>query len=108
MLQFANDNAVARVRRCIGSRGLMTSKVTRNVCRLRFQQGCSIVDDVDDDDIVDAVDIDRVLGFPPVVTVDNDNACGSGKIVRCFGRRRRVGTVCHVFMLLFSLHERAI
>ena len=61
-----------------------------------------------DDDIVDAVDIDRVLGFPPVETVDNDKACGSGSIVRSFGRRRRVGTVCHVFVLLVSLHERAI
>ena len=109
-MQFANDSAVARVRRRIGSRGWMTSKVTRNVCRLRFQQGCSIVDDDDDvdDDIVDAVDTDRVLGFPPVETLDNDNACGSGRIVRSCGRRRRVGTVCHVFMLLDSLHERAI
>ena len=61
-----------------------------------------------DDDIVDAVDIDRVLGFPQVETVDNDKACGSGSIVRSFGRRRRVGTVCHVFVLLVSLHERAI
>ena len=61
-----------------------------------------------DDDIVDAVDIDRVLGFPPVETLDNDNACGSGRIVRGFGRRRRVGTVRHVFVLLVSLHERAI
>ena len=61
-----------------------------------------------DDDIVDAVDIDRVLGFPPVETVDTDKACGIGSMVRSFGRRRRVGTVCHVFVLLVSLHERAI
>ena len=106
-MQFANDNAVARVR-WIGSSGSMTSKVTRNEWRLRFQHGCKVVDDDDDDDIVDAVDTDRGLGFPPVETVANDDACGSGRIVRSCGRRRRVGTVCHVFMLLDSLHERAI
>ena len=104
-MQFANDNAVARLR-WIGSSGSMTSKVTRNEWRLRFQHGCSLVDD--DDDIVDVVDTDRVLGFPPVETLDNDNACGSGRIVRGFGRRRRVGTVRHVCMSLVSLHERAI
>ena len=41
----------------------------------RFQHGTSGVDDDvdadDDDDNVDAVDIDRVLGFPPVETVDD-------------------------------------
>ena len=47
----------------------------------RFQHGTSGVDDDvdtdDDDDNVDAVDIDRVLGFPPVETVDEDDAwCG--------------------------------
>lgn len=64
MLQFSNDNADARVRR-IGSRGWMTLKVTRNECLFRFRQGGRIDDD--DDDSVDAVDIDRVLGFVLVV-----------------------------------------
>ena len=45
----------------------------------RFQHGTSGVDDDvdtdDDDDNVDVVDIDRVLGFPPVETVD-DAWCG--------------------------------
>ena len=86
----------------------MMSKVTRNEWRLRFQHGCKVVDDDDDDDIVDAVDTDRGLGFPPVETVANDDACGSGRIVRGFGRRRRVCTVRHVCMSLVSLHERAI
>ena len=47
----------------------------------RFQHGTS---GVGDDDNVDAVDIDRVLGFPPVETVD-DAWCGrirqGGRIV---------------------------
>ena len=76
----------------------------------------------DDDDAVDSVDavaIDRVLGLPPVETVGDDGACGGGRSVRIFRRRRRGGTMCHVSMtassiivyvcgLLFSLHERAI
>ena len=74
-------------------------KVTRNGWLLRFRQGKSTVDgtvvddddDVlrvrrggrnvdDDDDSVDAVDIDRVLGFPPAKTVDNDDACGGRRV----------------------------
>ena len=76
----------------------------------------------DDDDAVDSVDavaIDRVLGLPPVETVGDDGACGGGRRVRIFRRRRRGGTVCHVSItassiivyvcgLLFCLHERAI
>ena len=111
----------------------MSVKVTRKEWLRRFQQGTSTVDDDDDgvlrrrdddaddddddDDSVDAVDIDRVLGFPPVETVDNDDVCG-GRRVRIV-RRRRGGTMCHVSItassiivyvcgLLFSLHERAI
>ena len=114
LLQFDNDNAVAR-ERCIGRGNWMTVKVTRNEWLLRFvglllcfRQGKSTGDVEDDDDSVNSVDIDKVLGFPPVETVDNDDACGGGRRVRIFRRRRRGGTVCHVFGLLFSLHERAI
>ena len=123
LLQFDNDNAVARERRIVRS-GFMSVKVTRNEWLRRFQQGMSTVDDDDDDDDgavdnVDAVEIDRVLGRPPVETVAKDDACGGGRRVRIFRRRRRGGTMCHVsitassiivyvFGLLFCLHERAI
>ena len=140
LLQFDNDNAVARERR-IGRGGWMSVKVTWNEWLRRFQQGMSTVDDDDDGvfrrrddddddddgavdnvdtvDSVDAVAIDRVLGLPPVETVGDDGACGGGRSVRIFRRRRRGGTMCHVSMtassiivyvcgLLFSLHERAI
>ena len=106
-------------------------KVTRNEWLLRFRQGKSTVDDDDDGvlrlcdddddddavDNVDAVEIDRVLGLPPVETVDD--GCGGGRGGQRFRRRRRGGTNCQVSMtassiivyvcgLLFSLHERAI
>ena len=132
-MQFDNDNAVARERR-IGRGGWMSVKVTWNEWLRRFQQGMSTVDDDDDGalrlrdddddddddvDIVDAVEIDRVLGRPPVETAGDDGACGGGRKGRIFRRRRRGGTMCHVSMtassiivyecgLLFSLHERAI
>ena len=59
----------------------------------RFQHGTSGVDvDVDtddDDDNVDAVDIDRVLGFPPVETVDDAWYGGGGidRLLLCSRRR---------------------
>ena len=74
-------------------------KVTRNEWLFRFRQGKStvdgtVVDDEDDDDSVDAVEIDRVvglppvetvgavcvLGSPPVETVHNDDACGGRRV----------------------------
>ena len=79
LLQFDNDNAVARE---IGRSGWMSVKVTRNEWLRRFQQGMSTVDDDDDDDDdgavdnVDAVEIDRVLGLPLVETVGD--GCGGG------------------------------
>ena len=121
LLQFDNDNAVARERR-IGRGGWMSVKVTRNEWLRRFQQGMSTVDDGDDDDDdgavdnVDVVEIDRVLGLPLVETVGD--GCGVGRGGRIV-RRRRGGTNCQVSMtassiivyvcgLLFCLHERAI
>ena len=94
-------------------------KVTRNEWLLRFRQGKGTVDGDDGGvavDSVDAVEIDRVLGLPPVETVGDDDACG-GRSVR-IGRRRRGSTMCHVSItassiivyvcgLLFILHERA-
>ena len=118
-MQFDNDNAVAR-ERCIGRSGWMSVKVTRNEWLRRFQQGTSTVDDDDDDgavDNVDALEIDRVLGLPPVETIDDGRGCGTRG--QRFRRRRRGCTMCHVSItasslivyecgLLFSLHERAI
>ena len=87
MLQFANDNAVARERRIVRS-GCKAVKVTRNEWLLRFRQGKStVVDDDDgrdDDDDgaavvnVDAVELGRVLGLPPVETVDD--GCGGRRV----------------------------
>ena len=53
----------------------------------RIRQGGSIVDD--DDDNVDAVDIDRVLGFPPVETADDAWYGGGGidRLLLCSRRR---------------------
>ena len=85
MLQFANDNAVARE---VGRSGCIAVKVTRNEWLFRFRQGKStVVDDDDgrdDDDDgavvvnVDAVELGRVLGLPPVETVVA--GCGGRKV----------------------------
>ena len=81
MLQFANDNAVARERRIVRS-GCMVAKVTWNEWLFRFRQGKSTVDDDcgDDDaaDNVDAVELGRVLGLPPVETVVD--GCGGRRV----------------------------
>ena len=114
LLQFDNDNAVARE---IGRSSWMSVKVTRNEWLRRFQQGMSTVDGDDAVDSVDVVEIDWVLGLPLVETVGD--GCGVGRGGRIVRRRRRGGTNCQVSMtassiivyvcgLLFSLHERAI
>ena len=100
-------------------------KVTRKEWLFRFRQGESTVDgdddgraDDDDGDAVDnvaAVELGRVLGLPPVETVDNGCGGGRGGLRRCC----RGCTMRHVLItassiivyecgLLFSLHERAI
>ena len=113
MLQFANDNAVARERR-IGRGGWMSVKVTWNEWLRRFQQSTSTVDDDDgglrrrdeddDDDAVnnvEAVEIDRVLGIPPVETVGD--GFGGGRGGQRFRRRRRGCTMCHVSITASSI-----
>ena len=57
-------------------------KVTWNEWLFRFRHGKSTVDDDDDDDDavdnVDAVELGRVLGLPPVEMVDD--GCGGRRV----------------------------
>ena len=59
-------------------------------------------------DKVDAVDINRGLGFLSVEAADNVwGGLSTGRVLRG-DRRRRGGTVCHLVGVLIILHERAI
>ena len=58
LLQFDNDNAVARE---IGRSSCLTLKVTRNEWLLRFRQGKSTVDGIVAGTVVDDEDDDDVL-----------------------------------------------